>query len=481
MKKIILILSLFIVLFSTESFSQRWSRDYFLGLWNSNFDDASETLSRNYLFLKDTLDYYIQDVNGNYLLPRDHIFPQYTLTVVVNGYGTVTKSPSQSLYDSNTVVTLWGKNKDTYGDLAFESWSGDLSGTDSITTIVMNSNKIVYANFPVMPTRFAFNKYVYSNGGTISTVPNRPTIDSGTAVIVSAIPNSSYSFKKLAGFTSASVVLGNDLYTAYGGHEEVWDSLYQTYSAVDTIIMDTVKNVMASFKKTEPICRVVIVESNSDYPIYIHGNMIKTAVIAGYENRGGTWSDSIYIASTGSYSYGLPYQGGVDTADLLGADIVIRSYTDIISFFKTPDGLLVKNALYGYPTQIFGPPAYQLYAPPPSASYLNTGGDLPVMILPGNGTGVDSNRTGFDIEFWTQTTTVDTTLSSTIGFMAGQMLYMADSLNVSLWTIRYLARETGQAWTPSQGYGKLNMEAIKNAYNPLIDYDALDPYKIEIE
>lgn len=70
----------------------------------------------------------------------------YTLTTSVSpsGTGSVTKSPSATQYDAGTVVTLTGVAASGY---RFSSWSGDASGTVNPTTVTMNSNKSVTANF----------------------------------------------------------------------------------------------------------------------------------------------------------------------------------------------------------------------------------------------------------------------------------------------------------------------------------------------
>jgi hypothetical protein len=69
---------------------------------------------------------------------------QYTLTVTVNGSGSVTKNPDQPTYASGTIVTLTAVPISGWG---FNSWGGDLSGNQNPKTITMNGNKVVYANF----------------------------------------------------------------------------------------------------------------------------------------------------------------------------------------------------------------------------------------------------------------------------------------------------------------------------------------------
>ncbi|NIM15164.1 MAG: PKD domain-containing protein [Candidatus Aminicenantes bacterium] len=75
--------------------------------------------------------------------------PQYTLTVNTVGQGSVTLNPPGGVYDEGTVVTLTATPDAGW---QFDNWSGDLSGTQNPTTITMNSDKTVTANFSEVGT-----------------------------------------------------------------------------------------------------------------------------------------------------------------------------------------------------------------------------------------------------------------------------------------------------------------------------------------
>lgn len=66
----------------------------------------------------------------------------YTLTTSVTGQGTV--SPASGTYAQGTVVNIQATPAANY---VFDSWSGDLSGNTNPTTITMDSNKNITANF----------------------------------------------------------------------------------------------------------------------------------------------------------------------------------------------------------------------------------------------------------------------------------------------------------------------------------------------
>jgi len=70
----------------------------------------------------------------------------YTLTVSINpvGMGTVTKDPNMTAYPSGQVVQL---TANPITGWQFDHWGGDLSGSTNPTSITMNGNKTVIAEF----------------------------------------------------------------------------------------------------------------------------------------------------------------------------------------------------------------------------------------------------------------------------------------------------------------------------------------------
>jgi len=74
----------------------------------------------------------------------------YTLSASVNpsGAGSVTRSPNSSSYASGTVVTVTATPNSGY---VFSSWSGAATGSANPTTVTMNANKTLTANFTAAP------------------------------------------------------------------------------------------------------------------------------------------------------------------------------------------------------------------------------------------------------------------------------------------------------------------------------------------
>jgi pectate lyase len=102
----------------------------------------------------------------------------FTLNVTVSGSGTVTRSPNQATYTNGTVVTL---TANAAAGFQFSNWSGDLSGTANPSTIVMNSNKNVVANFTQTGGNLNFGLFGFATvngtttggaGGPTTTVTN---------------------------------------------------------------------------------------------------------------------------------------------------------------------------------------------------------------------------------------------------------------------------------------------------------------------
>ena len=87
-------------------------------------------------------------MNGNKNMTANFVpVPTYTLTTSATN-GSVSLSPPGGVYNAGTVVTVTAIPNSGY---AFTNWSGDLSGSVNPTTITMNGNKSVTANFNVIP------------------------------------------------------------------------------------------------------------------------------------------------------------------------------------------------------------------------------------------------------------------------------------------------------------------------------------------
>jgi alpha-tubulin suppressor-like RCC1 family protein len=107
------------------------------------------------------------------------IGPVFSLSATSVGGGSVLVDPPTGPYASNTVVQVTALAQSGW---QFIGWSGDLTGTNSPTTITMNSNKTVRAVFAT-----ALNTTVAGNGLVLLQPPGGP-YPYGTSVRLIAVP-----------------------------------------------------------------------------------------------------------------------------------------------------------------------------------------------------------------------------------------------------------------------------------------------------
>jgi hypothetical protein len=129
-----------------------------------------------------------KSVTANFTLLR------YLLMLTANppGGGSINANPppeGDGKYASGTVVTLTANPATGY---LFSSWSGDASGPNNPTQVTMSGNKNVTADFV---RGFTLGLLVsHDNWGTVNVEPNLPMYPQGTAVTLTAVPNSGKSF-----------------------------------------------------------------------------------------------------------------------------------------------------------------------------------------------------------------------------------------------------------------------------------------------
>jgi uncharacterized repeat protein (TIGR02543 family) len=84
-------------------------------------------------------------MDGNKSVTANFTINSYTLGITATN-GSIAKTPDQASYDHGTTVTLQATANAGY---TFASWSGDASGSSNSTTVVMDGNKSVTANFTI--------------------------------------------------------------------------------------------------------------------------------------------------------------------------------------------------------------------------------------------------------------------------------------------------------------------------------------------
>jgi hypothetical protein len=93
--------------------------------------------------------------------PTGTVSQQYTLNVNISPSGGGSVTPSGGQYPSGTALTLTAIPASGYD---FDYWSGSASGTNSTTTIIMDSNKNVSAYFVSTATVLFSDDFTYDTG-----------------------------------------------------------------------------------------------------------------------------------------------------------------------------------------------------------------------------------------------------------------------------------------------------------------------------
>lgn len=123
---------------------------------------------------------------------------QYTLTTNTVGSGSISSDPSGGTYDDGTVVELIANPDSGY---KFDGWSGDANGASRTTTVTMDSDKSVTANFSAV----TFTLTTPTNGqGSVTLSPTGGEYIEGTVVTLTAIPDSGNRFVNWTGAASGT-------------------------------------------------------------------------------------------------------------------------------------------------------------------------------------------------------------------------------------------------------------------------------------
>jgi len=121
--------------------------------------------------------------------------PTYTLTIAVNGEGSVSPSPGAYDYEENEMVNISAAPAEGW---RFVNWSGDVADRNSdSTTVVMDDNKTVTANFA---PRDSFTLTIDIEGsGSTSPAAGTHTYARDQVVEITATPASGYRFDTWTG------------------------------------------------------------------------------------------------------------------------------------------------------------------------------------------------------------------------------------------------------------------------------------------
>ena len=127
----------------------------------------------------------------------------YSLTIIVNGSGSVSAAPDLECYEDGAQVTLTATP--TAGH-AFAGWSGDLTGSANPVVLTMNADLSVTANF--IHQCYTLSRSHTGSGGEPTAAPPNSTgcatgrYTSGQAISLSASPAAGWRVKNWSGTTN---------------------------------------------------------------------------------------------------------------------------------------------------------------------------------------------------------------------------------------------------------------------------------------
>ena len=133
-------------------------------------------------------------VRPNVVMAGGDPIPQFTLTTVAAGEGTVT--PATSSYSEGETVTVSAQAVQGW---VFDHWSGDLSGSTNPATIVMDGNKTVTATFIEDNRLYYAINVTATPGGSITQTPEGQSQVEGTEVRFTAVAIQGWEFNGWSG------------------------------------------------------------------------------------------------------------------------------------------------------------------------------------------------------------------------------------------------------------------------------------------
>jgi hypothetical protein len=129
-----------------------------------------------------------------------HFLKNYSLTILAID-GSVTKDPNNDIYKDGETVTL---EADPNMGYSFTNWSDDLSGDTNPATLVMNTDKLVTANFYKTDPNKSYRLTATAVNGSVTKDPNKVSYKDDETVTLEAVPKTGYSFMNWSGNLSGS-------------------------------------------------------------------------------------------------------------------------------------------------------------------------------------------------------------------------------------------------------------------------------------
>ena len=182
-----------------------------------------------------------------------------------------------------------------------------------------------------------------------------------------------------------------------------------------------------------------------------HDEEVKQSFLIGYSGYDGT----IFDGSIDLYSNHFMQQSFI-YAEENGYDMIVQSTSGMSSYINTAN-------LH---------PTVKLFMPSGSNEFIETfGGNMQTNPIIVAGAGIDSNVTGYQIDFFSIDPIYKSNLSSfSNGYIAGQIAFISDYLEISINDARSIARLTASNegnYNYYSGYGLINIHNAINSTTPV--------------
>jgi uncharacterized repeat protein (TIGR02543 family) len=220
---------------------------------------VTATPNSGYTFTNWTEGLSIASTNATYMFQLDAgrnlvanfaatVADTYTLNVTaVNG--TVAKVPVKTAYNSGEIVVLTAIPATGY---TFTGWTGDATGSQNPLSVTMNENKDITANFSeIQPNTFTLNVTAFN--GSVLKNPELNAYNSGDIVLLTATPNSGYTFTGWSGDANGTQ---NPL----------------------SVTMNDHKNITANFTAQNPVGPLVVLGTSGDFSILTKSGISSTGI-----------------------------------------------------------------------------------------------------------------------------------------------------------------------------------------------------------
>ena len=358
--------------------------------------------------------------------------PEYKLALSTTGSGTIQSNPAGATFPAGTQVTLTATPAPGW---QFAGWSGDLQGTVNPSTITLDRDKSIIANFTQIPP-------------TITTQPISQTVTAGSNVTFSIVaigtPPLTYQWKKngidIAGASAATLSLSN-VQTGDGG----------SYTVVVTNGAGSVTSDQATLVVTPPLSAPVITTQPVSQTVIVGANVSLTVAATGNPAPNFQWrKNGVSIAGATTDTLALSNvqlsDAGIYTVTAGNSSGTVESAPATLSV-TSPTGLIVMNDSFADGERL-------TLAPPASASWLKAQSSTVATVAPGS------------TQFTWNTTSADMISGYFTNAGSPVTLGVGDTLNVKL-TFSFTGLNPAAIGTPMSGlrFGILDSKGSRAADN----------------